>query len=352
MNLSITSLLTIHLNNSPFISSKRSLLFYNSRISQSFNHFSFNNRNLFVSKSIFHQFCNSVIKYNSKLYEFSGLITSHLPIPSYGQDIVVIDAVFEGCVTPLDGGAINHFSPDEGNLKISRSTFVECRGLKYPGDGGAVYFSGNSSEITECCATRCRNYRDGHFICIALRGELQTPNHFNSSTVTFCGFPKPNGWQTSYLSFGTILVNDINTTHSSTNLQSSALFLHSLHQYVFARRLHVESNKGPWSVYFYAKHRAEIVDSTFINNQNENACIYYYKNGYVINCRFAKNKGPTIAPKSTDGTIFVGNSIFDVDFKPINGMVFENNDVGAKSVKPIAIMGFHTYVCDIADRLL
>jgi len=350
MNTSISRLLALSFYHSPMVASKKSLFLTNSMIYQSFNHFSFNNRNVHISKTSFHQFCNSVIRYDSKLYEFTGLITSHLPIPSYGQDIVVIDAVFEGCVSPIDGGAINHFSPDQGNLKIARSTFVECRGQKYPGDGGAVYFSGNSSEIKECCATRCHNYRNGHFICIALRGVEQTPNHFNSSTVTYCGFVKPNGWQTSYLSIGTIIVNDINTTHCSTSTQSSALFIHSIHQYVYARRLHVESNKGPWSIYFYAKFRAEILDSTFIDNENSNACLYYYKNGHVINCRFAKNKGPLIAPKSEDGTIFIGNSIFDVDFKPIKGMIFENNNVSSTNVKPVAIMGFHTHVCDRANK--
>ena len=211
MNSSIRSLTLNNLYSAPFFSNKKSISLINSKISKSFNTFTYNIYNLKVIKTSFSYFQESVLKFESKLYEFTGLHKAHLSIPSYGQDIFVEDAFFLGCVATLDGGAINHFSPDEGNLKVKRSTFLECRGSKYPGDGGAIYFSGNTSEIVQCCASKCLNYRDGHFICIALRGELPTNNHFNSSTVTFCGFKNPNGWQTSYLSVG--LISEIGRAH-------------------------------------------------------------------------------------------------------------------------------------------
>jgi len=56
-----------------------------------------------------------------------------------------------------------------------------------------------------------------------------------------------------------------------------------------------------------------------------------------------------INPKSEDRTIFKGNSIFDVDFKPIQGMILENNIVSSENVKHGAIMGFHTHVCGRAN---
>jgi len=35
-----------------------------------------------------------------------------------------------------------------------------------------------------------------------------------------------------------------------------------------ARRLQVQSNEVPWSMYFYAMFRAEILHSPFIDNEN------------------------------------------------------------------------------------
>jgi len=351
MNCSLNLLISNNLALSPFISQISELKMSKSFFSRSFGHFVYNTKSVSLFDSCFSHFLNSVLKHDAKTVLISGLITKHLQIPGFGSDIVVKNAQFLDCSSAIDGGVIDHFSPDSGSLDVSHSTFYSCYCRSPPGDGGAIYFSGKSSLVYCCCATKCRAFRDGHFLCASIRGKTNNPNHLNFSTVVYCGIDRQIGWQTNYLCFGDIFISRLNTSFCSTIMQASSFMMHSLNQNAIADYTTSYNNTGPWTVYFFAGRVSEVKRSNFLFNYATSktaGVIYYYQNSKLSNCRFANNQIHILMPKSTDGNILVTNCIFDQKVHDPPGLTMISCETKQKIVKILKIVQFQTQLCENA----
>ena len=346
MNFSLVKLSLNNLYDSPFFTAKRFLSIHRSSVIRSFNYFSFNNKNLRISKSNFEKFQNSVIFYESDSYKYTGIISNQINIPSNCHEIILKDAKFNNCKTDLDGGVLNHFSISDGNLICSNCVFNRCHGSKYPGDGGCIYFSGNSSKIAKCCVKECYNYRDGHFAAIPLRCRESYPNHINETSCLSCS--NEGSWNTIYQSFGEIVDYSNNYTKCDTCMQSCSFFIHSLYQSCVAKYNYVGECRGAWCAFFYGKERSLIEESVFIKNEvdRNQTVILFYKGGIISNCTLLQNAGSAnyFLPKSIDGFATIRNCFVDVEAKEIVGCTFENIKLLNKT-ETFSIPDLHNYVC-------
>jgi hypothetical protein len=347
MNVSLVKLRLNGLYNAPFFAAKKFISIHDSSIARSFNYFLLNSKNLRISKTNFDKFQSSVIIYESKSYKFTGYITGHLNIAGDSNEISIFDAVFTKCITDLDGGVLNHFSKREGNLICRNCMFINCHGIKYPGDGGCIYFTGNSSQISRCCVLECYNHRDGHFAAVSLRGSGDQNNHINETTCYSCS--NEASWNTVYQSFGSIIESSNNFTKCTTHVQSCAFFIHSLYRSCIAKYMYVNGCHGAWCAFFYAKESSLVEESVFINNrvEKDQPIILFYKGGTICNCTLMKNNGCTnpFLPKSSDGFATIKDCTLDIEVNETGRCIFINiKRVSGSRTINIPNM-FHTYVC-------
>ena len=159
MNFSISSLLTSHLNFSPFIfksPSYKSTYFKisNSKIQNSFssffqsNNFLNNQKNIFHN-NYFHNFLNTVIKIN-KIELTNQVITDQFR--SSDTEILIEKCIFEHLRSNTDGSAINIYSPD-GQFTTKNSFFDECETTQ---KGGAIFVSCKEIYFIKDCFHLCR----------------------------------------------------------------------------------------------------------------------------------------------------------------------------------------------------
>lgn len=330
-NLTINRLTLLGLFDAPVLSNVPSLSARKLNIQNSFHHFIYNSQKTKISNSNFRYFQDSVICYESKVYRITGQKTAHISTPGYGQEIHIIDATFYNCISKHDGGAISHFSPDEGDLIVKSSTFAKCKAAKYPGDGGAIYFSGNSSLIDRVCCIECQAARDGHFVSIVIRGENGNDNQLNNTVVFGCkNESATTGWQTTFLDNGRIVSYYFNTTECSTSLQSSVFQMHSLYGNVLIRYATIRKCQGPWSVFGYGTTTGIMRNSNIIKNVaigNKYGIFYYYKNFEVQSSVLIGNKGNIVSPKSPDSFIKILNCRLDKEIPSNIGILQEGNKI-------------------------
>jgi len=316
MNTTIAGLAWSHISRSPIFAAKYSLTMRKSSFSNSFNSFSYNSQHLNVEGSTFKNFLNSAILYNSQTVVYDQLYTQRPRSPLLGDTIIIKNAMFIKCIAEVDGGAICHFSPDAGSLDVSHSTFIECQSGPAPGDGGCIFYSGNRSSIGYCCAYRCFCYRDGNFASISIRNHLPNDNFLNTTTVLQCS-PDSNvqGWQSVYLGWAKIRIQDFNSTRNNVLLQSASWMMHTMDWDAYAKHNQCASNNGPWIVYFYAKERdGAVIDScNFINNTATKKGLFCFHIGVTIkNCVILQTNGTIFSQNRPESYALVKNCVLDV----------------------------------------
>jgi hypothetical protein len=276
----------------------------------------------------------------SRLRLYAGHVTTRPAGPAMGDTIVVRDAFFINCFATVDGGAISHFSPDAGTLSVTRTTFVNCRSGRNPGDGGCIYFSGESSRISSCCVFRCFAGRDGHSFCVSIRGGRPNPNHVNLTTVTNCGDASV-GWQTLYLGFGQIRIWEYNSTNNSVYFQAAAFMIHTMDSDANASFLTVCHDNGPWIVYFFGRAGSTIRSANFIANRCRGypelpgsrtmivkGVFYFHKYGRIVDCVVLGNDGELFKGNRPGAEVVVANCVFDRDIGQPSGVRAQQCTVG------------------------
>ena len=348
MNTTITGLTWMQLSHSPIFTSKHSLTMSKSAFYNSFNSFSYNTYHLNVEGSTFKNFLNSAIFYDSQIVIYDQKYTKRPVSPRLGDTIIIKNAFFIKCIAEVDGGAITHFSPDSGSLDVSSTTFIECQSGPSPGDGGCIFYSGERSSIGYCCAYRCFCYRDGHFVSISIRNHKPTDNFLNTTTVLQCS-PDSNvqGWQSIYLGWAKIRIQDLNSTKNNCLIQSCSWMMHTMDWDAYAKHNQCDSNVGPWVVYFFAKERdGAVIDScNFVNNTATKKGLLCFHTGVTVkNCVIIGNNGEIFSQNRPESFALVENCIFDVPVPQNAFVTFKGNSYNPK-VRELDLAFLHTAVC-------
>jgi hypothetical protein len=332
---------------SPTIAAFGSLSLNKVTVRRSFSTFAYNIWKIDVSQCFFRHFLDSAINVDRSMRLFSGMYSERPNSPDIGDDIIIKDAWFENCKAKLDGGAIRHFSHDEGTLIITRTTFISCESGPSFGDGGCVYFTGKSSHISMSCASNCIASREGHSFFSSLRSKSPTPNHINSSTIVQCApSMRRCGWHSLFIGSGHIKISDLNSSNNYVDRQCAAFMMHTLDSSAEAMRVTAAGNSGPWMIYFYAKDGASIKLSNFVANKVESVktrwnervfeamgVLYYHKGCALSGCVMRGNYGgPDLVGLSFESKIIVKNCVFDrEEAKSEKNAVFDDCRFGVVS---------------------
>ena len=348
LGLSLSSIASI----SPYLSQHRSATLNGCRLFGSFSTFAYNIRHLDVRSSRFSNFLDSAISLDSSssVKTYNSLYESRPDQPGVGDNIEIRDSYFYNCISRSDGGAINYFSPDSGEIVVSSTTFVQCHSGPNPADGGCIAFTGRKSIIVSSCATQCTAGRNGHSFSMTIAAGKPQCNHLNQSSVVECA-PKETarGWQSTFLSYGQIRVADFNSSYNAVATQAGSLMMHTFDSDAVCLHSTISNNIGPWIVYIYGKQGSALeqcnVYGNICANKDQNGVIMFHKHGVIESCLFANNIGRLFKQNREKASILVSNCVADVVFDHEPGVETTNCRFDQPDVQTYVLAHLNTAMC-------